>query len=92
MAAFCGAFLLAVQVVSGLVVAADADHECSEADCPVCQEIQGCVGNFQTLGSTSASADGLVPTVCPSGFDRLPVRVNRTPATTLHSLDVRFDE
>jgi len=85
------AFLLATIAFSSLFVAFEADHDCDGADCPVCQEIQSCVSNFQLLGGADGCADA--PT---STFARFSAPViacaYRAPATTLQSIYVRFNE
>ena len=87
----CAAFVLATIAFSSAFVAAEADHDCHGHDCPVCQEMQTCVANFQLLGSSSASGESLIPTTALSPVETVPC-TRRAPATTLQSLDVRFDE
>ena len=91
MAGLCAAFMLSVLVFSGVVVAAESDHDCSGHECPVCQEIQLCVANFQLMGSSARTDESPLPFVSFSAAE--PVFcVRRASATTLQSLDVRFDE
>ena len=87
----CAAFVLATIAFSSAFVAADADHDCGGHDCPVCQEMQTCVANFQLLGSSSASGESPIPTTALSPVEAVPC-ARRAPATTLQSLDVRFNE
>lgn len=87
----CAALLLAVTVFSSLFVAAEADHDCTGHDCPVCCEIQNCLGNFQLLGSSPDAGTAVrSPETLP--FESFPVRAVKPHALTLQSLDVRFDE
>ena len=86
------AILLAVLLVSSAFVAGEADHDCSEYDCPICMELQNCVANFQLLGS-ALGGEADVPTPgAPIGFEARTVCAYRAPALTLQHLDVRFDE
>ena len=87
----CAAFVLATLAFSSVFVTVEADHDCHGHDCPVCQEMQTCVANFQLLGSSSASGESLIPTTALSPVETVPC-ARRAPATTLQSLDVRFDE
>ena len=91
MAGICAVFVLLTIFFSGILLAADADHDCSGHDCLVCLEMQNCVSNFQLVGSSSASEAGSLPEI-----SLLPVETalcaRRAPATTLQLLDVRFDE
>ena len=87
----CAAFVLATIAFSSAFVAADADHDCRGHDCPVCQEMQTCVANFQLLGSSSVSGEIPLPTIALSSVEAVPC-ARRAPATTLQSLDVKFDE
>lgn len=87
----CAAFMLAVLAVSSVAVAAEADHDCSGHDCPICQEVQACVANFQLLGSAAAPGESPLP-ICFLSAVEPAFCARRAPATTLQSLDVRFDE
>ena len=87
----CAAFVLATLAFSSVFVTVEADHDCHGYDCPVCQEIQACVANFQLLGSAAASGENPLPASTPSVVGTVPC-ARRAPATTLQSLDVRFDE
>ena len=87
----CAAFVLATLAFSSVFVTVEADHDCDGRDCPVCQEMQACVANFQLLGSPTPSCDSPLPDVSLSSVETVPC-ARRAPATTLQSLDVRFDE
>ena len=91
MAGLCAAFVLATISISSLFVAVDADHDCSGHDCPVCQEMQTCIANFQLSGSSTLPCDSPIPATSHSFAETAPC-ARRAPATTLQSLDVRFDE
>ena len=87
----CGAFLLLSILLSSVFVVAESDHDCSGHDCPVCIQIQTCLDGFQQTGMP------IPPDVPSISCDPVPcehfcARVYRAPATTLQSLDVRFDE
>lgn len=88
----CAALLLGVWLFSGLFVAAEAGHDCDGHDCPVCLEMRGCLGNFQLLGSPLPTGAADQPSATILQDDDFRVCVCRTPATTLLSLYVRFDE
>ena len=91
MSGVCAAFVLATIAFSSLFVSVEADHDCHGQDCPICQEMQTCVANFQLVGSATPPCDG--PAVASrSSFVEAAPCVRRAPATTLQSLDVRFDE
>ena len=87
----CAAFVLATIAFSSVFVSAEADHDCHGHDCPVCQEMQACVANFQLLGSSTASGETPLTKTVLFTFETAPC-ARRAPATTLQSLDVRFDE
>ena len=87
----CAAFVLATIAFSSLFVSVEADHDCLGHDCPICQEMQTCVANFQLLGSPTPSCDSPLPDVSLSPVETVPC-ARRAPATTLQTLDVRFDE
>ena len=88
----CAAFVLATLAFSSVFVTVEADHDCHGQDCPVCQEMQACVANFQLLGS-ALGGEAVVPTPDASiGFNARVVCAYHAPALTLQSLDVRFDE
>ena len=92
MSGVCAAFVLTTIAFSSLFVSAEADHDCHGQDCPVCQEMQACVANFQLLGTSLGETAGVsAPAVsfCP---DARVVCTYRAPAQTLQRLDVRFDE
>ena len=91
MSGICAAFVVATIAFSSLFVSADADHDCCGHDCPVCQEMQAYVANFQLAGSATIPCDGPVAASLPSSVEAIPC-AQRAPATTLQSLDVRFDE
>ena len=91
MAGICTTFVLATIFFSSVLLAADADHECDGHDCPICLEMQDCVANFQLVGSSAASGEIHLPAICRTDAESVPC-VRRAPATTLQSLDVRFDE
>ena len=88
---FCAAFVLAVLAFSSIFVSVEADHDCDGCDCPICLEMQNCVANFQLLGSSAASGETPLPKTVLSTVETVPC-ARRAPATTLQSLDVRFDE
>ena len=87
----CAAFVLATIAFSSVFVTVEADHDCHGQDCPVCLEMQACVANFQLLGSSAASGESPLPATTLSTVETVPC-ARRAPATTLLSLDVRFDE
>ena len=88
----CAAFALATIAFSSIFISADADHDCLGHDCQICQEMQTCVENFELVGSATP-AGGDCPSPRPSAYpvETVPC-VRSAPATTLRSLDVRFDE
>ena len=87
----CAAFVLATIALSSIFVSVEADHDCDGRDCPVCQEMQACVANFQLLGSSTTTGETPTPATTLSTVETVPC-ARRAPATTLQSLDVRFDE
>ena len=87
----CAAFVLATIAFSSIFVSVEADHDCDGRDCPICQEMQACVANFQLLGSSAASGETPLPTTTLSTVETAPC-ARRAPVTTLQTLDVRFDE
>ena len=87
----CAAFVLAILAFSSVFISVEADHDCHGHDCPVCLEMQTCVANFQLLGSSTASGESPLPATTPFSVETVPC-ARRAPATTLQSLDVRFDE
>ena len=91
MAGLCAAFVLATLAFSSVFVTVEADHDCHGQDCSVCLEMQACVANFQLLGSSTASGGPPIPATTLSFAETVPC-ARRAPATTLQSLDVRFDE
>jgi len=86
------AFLLAVVVFSSAFVAFEADHDCEGHDCPVCLEMQDCLGNFQLMGSSGAGDACVQEPAVALSSESFGVRAYRAPALTLQRLDVRFDE
>lgn len=42
--------ILIVMFFSIFYIAKEANHECTEADCPICLEIQACVQTLKTMG------------------------------------------
>ena len=90
-AGICAALVLATLAFSSVFVTVEADHDCDGHDCPICLATQACVANFQLLGSSSASGEIPLPTIALSSVEAVPC-ARRAPATTLQSLDVRFDE
>ena len=91
MAGICAAFVLVTIFFSSVLLAADADHDCDGHDCPICLEMQNCVANFQLLGSSTTTGGTPIPAATLSSVETVPC-ARRAPATTLQSLDVRFDE
>ena len=87
----CAAFVLATLSFSSVFVATEANHDCGGEDCPICQEIQTCIENFQLVGSSTPTCDGPLLGATLSTVETAPCAC-RAPATTLQSLDVRFDE
>ena len=87
----CAAFVLATLAFSSVFVTVEADHDCDGHDCPICLEMQSCVANFQLLGSSTASGESPLPEKNLFTVATVPC-ARRAPATTLQSLDVRFDE
>ena len=87
----CAAFVLATLAFSSVFVTLEADHDCGGHNCSVCLEMQSCVANFQLLGSSAASGETPLPKTVLSTVETVPC-ARRAPATTLQSLDVRFDE
>ncbi len=93
MAGLSAAFLLAVVAFSSIVVASEAEHDCAGQDCPICLEMQGCVANFQLLGSShGGNAGTAMPVAIPAGTEKFVACAYRAPSQTLQTLDVRFDE
>ena len=92
MAGFCAAFVLTTIAFSSLFVSAEADHDCCGHDCPVCQEMQAYVANFQLLGSSFGETAGVSAPAVSFRSDTRVVCAHRAPALTLQRLDVRFDE
>ena len=45
------AILLAVMFSSIFFIIKEADHDCTGADCPICNKIQACVQALETIGS-----------------------------------------
>ena len=43
--------LLSIHIFSAAYIDHEADHECCGDDCPVCVQLQQCIGNFQLAGS-----------------------------------------
>ena len=88
----CAAFVLAILAFSSVFVTVEADHDCDGHGCPICLEMQNCVANFQLLGSSTSSSESPLPP--PNAFSPVETvpRTHHAPATTLQSLDVRFDE
>jgi len=87
----CGLFLLAACVFSSLFVIAEADHDCAGPSCAVCLQIQACAENAPQLDAPPPSA-AVVHTAPVSPSDSLHAPDYRAPATTLRSLDVRWNE
>ena len=87
----CAAFVLAAIALSSVFVAAEGEHDCGGRDCPICQEIQSCVENFQLVGSATLACGSPLAVHVSSVVETAPCAC-RAPATTLQSLDVRFDE
>src|SRR5574344_2474362 len=87
----CGAFLLLSVLFSSLFVAVEADHDCAGQDCPVCLELQVCLGSFQLTGTPVSSGEGF-DQCAQSPSENIPACDYRAPATTLRSLDVRWNE
>ena len=85
------AFVLLTIFISSAVLVAEADHDCSGHGCQACLEMQACVANLQLVGSSAAPATSPLPESTILTVDTVP-RAHRAPATTLQSLDVRFDE
>lgn len=86
------ALLLGVLLFSSVLVASEADHDCSGQDCPVCLELQDCVSNFQLLGSALGGESVMPVPSATIGSDVRVACVYHAPALTLQRLDVRFDE
>ena len=87
----CAAFVLATIAFSSAFLAAEADHDCQGYDCPICEEMQACVANLQLVGSSAPTCDSPIPGAALSPAETATC-ARRAPATTLQSLDVRFDE
>ena len=88
----CAAFVLTTLAFSSVFVTVEADHDCHGHDCPVCQEMQASVANFQLLGS-ALGGEAVVPVPSATiGFNARAVCAYHAPALTLQRLDVRFDE
>ena len=87
----CAAFVLATIAFSSVFVTVEADHDCHGRDCPVCQEMQTCVANFQLLGSSAPSGTSILTATCQHPVETAPC-AHCAPVTTLQTLDVRFDE
>jgi len=91
-AGLCAAFLLAVVVFSSAFVTAEADHDCTGQDCPICLEVQNCLGNFQLLGSAGGVASCQSLPTFRATSEAFVACAYRAPSLTLQRLDVRFDE
>ena len=91
MSGLCAAFVLAILAFSSVFVTVEADHDCDGHDCPICLEMQNCVANFQLLGSSAASGESPLSETTLFTVATVPC-ARRAAATTLQSLDVRFDE
>ena len=87
----CAAFVLTTIAFSSVFLAAEADHDCQGHDCPICEEMQACVANLQLVGSSAPTCDSPIPGAALSPAETATC-ARRAPATTLQSLDVRFDE
>ena len=87
----CAAVILVTISFSSAFVSVEADHDCAGRDCPICLELQNCVANFQLLGSSASPGEEPLPAVSIFAVETVP-RTHRAPATTLRTLDVRFDE
>ena len=42
--------MLLVIVLSGFIIAAEANHDCAGAGCPICQQIQQCENTLRQIG------------------------------------------
>lgn len=91
MAGLCAAFMLATIAFSSIFISVEADHDCDGQDCPICLEMQNCIENLQLVGSAMPTCDSPLPVTPLSTVETVPC-VRYAPATTLQSLDVRFDE
>jgi len=92
MSLLSAAFLLAVTLFSSAFVALESDHDCEGSDCPVCLELQECLGNFQLLGSAGGGASCACEHAPAPDLTPFRACAYRAPAQTLQRLDVRFDE
>ena len=87
----CAAFVLATIAFSSVFLAAEADHDCQGYDCPICEEMQACIANLQLVGSSTTPCGCSITEASLSTVETISC-ARRAPATTLQSLDVRFDE
>lgn len=93
LSACLAALAAGILLFSGVCIAAEADHDCTQADCPVCAEIQLCIANFELLGSSCGHATPVfAPTACVDGPLRTGACAYRPPALTLQSLYVRLND
>ena len=91
MSGICAAFMLVTIFFSSILLAAEADHDCRGHDCQICLEMQDCIANLQLLGSSTTPSASPLPEISLLLVDAAPY-AHRAPATSLQSLDVRFDE
>ena len=87
----CAAFVLTTIAFSSVFLAAEADHDCQGHDCPICEEMQSCVENLQLVGSSTTPCGCSITEASLSAVETVSC-ARYAPATTLQSLDVRFDE
>lgn len=82
-----------ILLFSGVSLAADADHDCTQTDCPICAEMQLCVANFELLGSSCGHAPPVfAPVVAVFRPLSTGATAYRPPALTLQSLYVRLND
>lgn len=91
MSGLCGIFLLGSLLLSSIFVIAEADHDCSGEECPVCVQIQCCLDGLQQTGEP-LSQNVVIACGEPLSFEPVAATDYRAPATTLQSLYVRMDE
>ncbi len=61
-ACIMGLMMLVIMLFSAFYIAAEADHECSGEDCPICACIQQCENTLRSIGDgISVSSSVIIP-------------------------------
>ena len=82
MALFMAVFLMAAASFSLFFMAAEANHECHCADCPICEQITLCQQTVRSLGSAVAAVAAATVLV----FFEKKLKENKTAVFGFHSL------